>query len=97
MNYSQAYLDFCAYSMDIGEAMFLASDWHSGQWSSLYMLSCGVYDKWDAEDIDGMIAEFSSCLYDIHGDYHADSEQIQNAIDGLNQARAFLVGKLLTD
>ena len=42
---------------DFVEAKFIASEWHSGQWSALYMLSCGKWYLWTLEDIESMITE----------------------------------------
>lgn len=39
-------------------AKFAADNWYNGQWSGLYMLSCGRWQFWRASDIRRMIDEF---------------------------------------
>ncbi len=78
---TQAYLDYCDKSTSLRGAAFLAENWHSGQWSSLYMLSCYVYGEWTKEDIEGMISEFQ----DIP-ESDEDSYEAQEAIEALQKA-----------
>ena len=53
-----SFKEYAEDSCDYGEAMIAASDWHSGQWSALYMLSCNQWQYWNASDIRAMIVEY---------------------------------------
>lgn len=65
----------------ISTAQGIASDWHGGQWSDLYKLSCGVYDEWASDDLEGMIMEFGECIEDGE-----ETDEIYEAIDELTFA-----------
>ena len=67
----------------ISTAQGIASDWHGGQWSDLYKLSCGVYDEWTVDDIEGMIMEFGECI-----EQGEETDEIYEAIDELTFAAA---------
>lgn len=50
------------------DAMEMARDWHSGQWSDLYKLLCGSWEEWDGDDVSGMASEAASCREKDTGD-----------------------------
>ena len=55
------YADFAGTDSFV-DACFASKYWHSGQWSSLYMQSCGMAHLWKAEDIEGMADEWEALI-----------------------------------
>jgi len=69
-----------------GEARHLASEYHGGQWSDLYKLSCGKWDAWERSDVEGMILEFEKCKEFASAE---DESNIDEALDCLLSALEF--------
>lgn len=93
---NQAYLDYFKDNSFFRLAKTVASDWHSGQWSALYQLSCGFYALWTEEDLDSMINEFQELIDDERIDHGLsayggqDYDSIVQSITMLKNAKELL-------
>lgn len=65
------------YRPDLIEAAFTARDWHGGQWTGLYALSCGSFDY---ETVCRAANEFEVALRKAAmAGYQADADEIADA------------------
>lgn len=75
-------------SQAIVEAAFLARDWHGGQASGLYALSCGQWEHLTAADYARAAQEFESILEKVEADDDYDS--MYDAVRSLRKLAATL-------
>jgi hypothetical protein len=77
-------------SSELVSAAFLARDYHSGQFSGLYRLSCGDWEALTLDDYRDACSEFQAVLDSGRFD-DDDAQALHDAVNVLDDAMLLLV------